>query len=191
MCMLSKSPYSFSNTITLQNLGEVAYFGQQMAPYTQASVRQRKHRPSDGVFLIQITNEQTKPPQVQYIWILDRRTSRAVPNKISKLNINTMQRLSITGRSNQILHWKWKYSTYMLNERCHARNRKRSMKQHIQYFNFQSKICWDLGCTTLYNPVISPLFSVCFNIVISYRNSAATFCTVGPQKQEQKQGRQV
>ena len=65
------------------------------------------------------------------------------------------------------------------------------MKQHIQYFKFQSKICLDLGWTTLYNPVICPLFSVCFNIVISYRNSAATFCTVGPQKQEQKQGRQV
>ena len=32
---------------------------------------------------------------------------------------------------------------HMLFERCHTNTRKRSIKQHIQYFNFQSKIQLD------------------------------------------------
>ena len=32
---------------------------------------------------------------------------------------------------------------HMLFERCHTKNRKRSVKQHIKYFNFRSKVLLD------------------------------------------------
>ena len=33
--------------------------------------------------------------------------------------------------------------SYILFERCHTKNRKRCLKQHIKYFNFMSKIQLD------------------------------------------------
>ena len=44
------------------------------------------------------------------------------------------------GRSNWILHRKWKYSICCLRD---TKNRKRCLKQHLKYFNFRSKIQLD------------------------------------------------
>ena len=56
----------------------------------------------------------------------------------------TLSLTIIQGRSNWILHRKLKYSICSVRDTvCHTKNRKRSLKQHIEYFNFRSKIQLD------------------------------------------------
>ena len=31
---------------------------------------------------------------------------------------------------------------HMMFERCHTKNRKRSLKQHVKYFHFRSEVSW-------------------------------------------------
>ena len=78
--------------------------------------------------------------------IQNGKSTRKLSNSINSLKPRKQQQISLerilrlTGWTNWDLPRKLKY---MLFERCLAKNRKRSTKQHINYYHFRSRIQLD------------------------------------------------